>query len=445
MNRMTQRALWGAALVGVLVLGACGSDDDASSDSTAPAPTTTIASTTVAPTTSPGTAAPTTSGGPAIEPLYSDSEAKVGISDDSIKICVHGGFSTGKAVFSDKDASVYWQALNDAGGINGRKVDLILADDEYTPQGGIAAAEKCKSEKAFLILGTYGVDTMPAVAGWAEENEMIYLPGNPVESTLADAKFTFYFVPTTKEVGRSAGRFIGANHPENVGMVWRNSPNWQEFRDGANEELTKAGVKTVTDVSVKAGETDFSSVIQELRNKNVETAFLWLNNNEFSAFIKQASAQGYHARWVGLATNLATALGDDINGANGPSTVGVGTWGMPYNPGVHTGPTGAVTAEMEAAFAKYNPEKKTLEFDFNSWLMSAAVAKMLEDCGKDCDRNSFAAMLLGGYTQQQEGLCALDFGSDNPQKGAYEVTVSEAIKLADGKTGWEIAEACSGA
>ena len=48
-----------------------------------------------------------------------------------------------------------------------RKVNMTFTDDQYTPQGGVQAAQQCQQSNPFLMAAGVGFDTVPAVRQWA--------------------------------------------------------------------------------------------------------------------------------------------------------------------------------------------------------------------------------------------------------------------------------------
>jgi hypothetical protein len=102
--------------------------------------------------------------------LFTPSRDRIGITATQLNLCMHAALVLGPA-FNDsaKDFQVYWQWLNDHGGVFGRKVNMVFTDDAYTPSGGVQAAQQCYSNnpQPFLMMAGVGFDTVPAVRQWA--------------------------------------------------------------------------------------------------------------------------------------------------------------------------------------------------------------------------------------------------------------------------------------
>ncbi len=102
-----------------------------------------------------------------------------GVTDSTITIGVHAPV-TGAAAIPQQSfqraVGVYFDAINRAGGINGRKVEVLFKDDGFDPN---RARTECKrmaeQEKAFLLIGGAGADQIDACARYAAAAGVPYL------------------------------------------------------------------------------------------------------------------------------------------------------------------------------------------------------------------------------------------------------------------------------
>ncbi len=80
-----------------------------------------------------------------------------GVTDTTIKIGAYDAL-TGPIPLTGKQMAAGWQAavsaINEAGGINGRKIDLLIEDDGYEPSRSMAASRKLVDrDQVFLMTG----------------------------------------------------------------------------------------------------------------------------------------------------------------------------------------------------------------------------------------------------------------------------------------------------
>ena len=375
--------------------------------------------------------------------LFAPDQDRIGITDTSLSLCIHAPLIFGP-IFQDSasDFQVYWHWLNDHGGIYGRKVNMTFTDDQYTPQGGVQAAQQCQQSNPFLMAAGVGFDTVPAVRQWAEQNKLLYLASFATENGLYNLSYSFEIPPSVEHFGEVAGNYVGAKYPGKVGVVWRNSPNWQGGRDHFEAAVKAHGSKVVADIPVQENQGDYTSAILNLETAGAQTVLAWMNVVEFTQFEKQAAAQGYHPRWVTAAFNLVTdTLGHDIDGSSGPAAVGL--WVTPeFHLGDTTSPWSGEERAMEAVYAQYDSGHKVTDTDWQVWLAFKQLGQLLNDCGKDCTRNKLAGMFIGGYKAQLAPLCPVDFSRGKGKLGSFAMNVSEAINR-NGSVGWNQVATCA--
>ena len=381
--------------------------------------------------------------------LYNDQDKYVGITDDTIELCGHAALIFAEAFNTrPEDLNVYWEAVNRNGGIYGRSVEMDWNDDAYSPDQAVTAANQCASEDPFFLIGGIEFDQIPAVRNWAEENRMLYLhhiaigPDKPFN-------YSFSYQPTVEAVGRAFGEHIAANHGDrSVGIVWRQSENWEPGHKLGRATMDQYGVEILRDLPVSKSQSVYTQEILELQGAGVEVVWLWENALGAAQFIQQSYDQGYTPKFVVFP--FQTTL--DVLGENrslNPSIEGVSTWPS-YAPG---GYGGAWTeqgleeeiARFEAAYAKYRPDTEPNDILFQVWIGNKALHKLFEQCGPDCNRNRIAGLWLSGLKDSIQPNCTFDFGrkgSFGNHVGGYQFYAQETIKHSSGPV-WSTTRWCT--
>src|ERR1700677_2750444 len=97
-----------------------------------------------------------------------------GVTDTEIKIgqtMPYSGPASAYGVFGRAEAA-YFKSINDAGGINGRKLDLISLDDGYSPPKTVEQTRYLiEHERVAFIFGTLGTPTNAAVRSYLNDNK----------------------------------------------------------------------------------------------------------------------------------------------------------------------------------------------------------------------------------------------------------------------------------
>ena len=118
---------------------------------------------------------------------------RTGVSETEIKWGLHAPKTTDGAPLPLADAplkgvGIYLNAINAGGGVNGRKINEIFADDRYTVDGAKTASDSLINDnKVFFITGTLGIDQVAYIALKAKESGTPYLGGGGSEPLMKDS------------------------------------------------------------------------------------------------------------------------------------------------------------------------------------------------------------------------------------------------------------------
>ncbi|HZN13597.1 MAG TPA: ABC transporter substrate-binding protein [Acidimicrobiales bacterium] len=388
-------------------------------------------------------------GGARLASLYSGAADLQGITDDSITVCGHAPLSLG-ALLNTKaeDILVYWRYINDKGGINGRKINVSLEDDQYSASGGVPAAQRCAERNPFFIFGSVGSDVVPPVREWAEQNRQLYFYSFSPRAGTEKLKYSYTATISLEDlstvIGRLATTKFGAKKSK-VGVLWRNSSNVQPGRDAFKAEVARNGGKLVADLPVTQSQGNYSQEIIELQNRGAEVVVILDDALAQINIMKQGKSQNYNPQWLVFAFNVQTqTLGEDslhppLAGTNLAPAYQCHTFDGPY------ASYAADIREFEAAYAKFSPDTDLCglggDIAWDTWVGFKAAGAIIEACGRDCSRNKFAGLLDNGYNAKIGAACPVDFRGD-PHHGGLYADYFEAYRLPNGKPGWRNPERC---
>lgn len=211
--------------------------------------------------------------------------------------------------------------INAAGGILGKKIEMVDYDTATDPQTSRALVQKAIDAGAYAIMGTvYSGSTIvnmlvakqagvPQFTG--AEAPVITERGNPYifRTSSSAAKgvpgLTPYFQDTLKA--------------KRVAVAWVNSEFGKGGRDAFLTEMKKAGIQVVADIPSEQGQADFAADIAKIKRANVDAAFVYVNEEESARFLKEAKKQGLTVPLVGEVTltgqKVIELAGDAANGA----------------------------------------------------------------------------------------------------------------------------------
>lgn len=373
--------------------------------------------------------------------LFSGKNNTVGFTKDQITLCAHAAL-TYADVFDTKpqDLNVYWSWVNARGGIYGRKVVETFEDDAYKPDQAVQAAEKCKAKDPFILLGGIGFDQIPAVRSWVETNKALYIHHIAPEDF--KKQYSFSYLPSVDEVGALAGQYVRSHHKgRKIGVIWRQSENWEPGHKGFLLALKQAGITPVADVPVQNQQAVYTQQVQELKDKGAEVVFLWENALASTEIIKQAKGQQYSPIYLAFPFNLTTdTLGSD---ALNPPMEGIATW-LPYVNGKFDGSFKRYANELkifEEAQQTYGNAAKGNDILWMTWLANKQLHQLLLDCGPDCTRNKVASLLSSDVHKAVFPGCSIDFSDPANNIGSHAVNIFKTFNNA-GAAAWEEIDDC---
>ncbi|MEO6205741.1 MAG: ABC transporter substrate-binding protein [Mycobacteriales bacterium] len=367
-------------------------------------------------------------------------------------MCAHAALTYGAAFnTTDADFNVFWSAINDQGGIFGRKVTVTYENDNYDSAKAVEAATACKAKNIFMLLGGIGFDQIPAVRNWAETNHMLYLHHTATENGSKGLKYSFTELPSVERMGEGFSQlYLSKFAGKKVGIIERDSANWKPGADMFKAGLEARGMKAkiVADNKVADKKHNYTQDILDMKNAGAEVVFLWENALNSTEFITQAKRQNYSPHYLMFPFNLtAQTLGQD---AMTPQLDGVAMYPA-YSNGDYTGPFARYADDVklfEAQYAKYRPNADLKGFGgdllFLNWTAQKALYAQLLDCGKDCTRNRFVDTLQSYNKVPSSSACRIDFMKGDGHHGAEQLNFMQTYAAPGGKINWRNTQACVG-
>src|SRR5919108_2855946 len=136
-------------------------------------------------------------------------QAEPGVGRDTIKLGSYLPLQSGLAAGATQmkeGTDAYFRSVNDAGGVNGRKIEWIVENDSYNPQQTAAVVKKLVDrDEVFAIVSTLGTVTNLAVLPFlAQRGVPIINPaGGHLDLNKPKDKNVFGILPLSSEIGEA--------------------------------------------------------------------------------------------------------------------------------------------------------------------------------------------------------------------------------------------------
>ena len=167
-----------------------------------------------------------------------------GASDTEIKIGQTVPFSGPASAYAGigKTQAAYFKMINEQGGINGRKLNLIQYDDAYSPPKAVEQVRKLvEGDEVLFTFQIIGTPSNAAVQKYLNAKKVPQLLAATGASKFTDPKnfpWTMGFNPNYQSEGRIYGQYILKNHPTaRIGILYQNDDLGRDYVTGLKEAL----------------------------------------------------------------------------------------------------------------------------------------------------------------------------------------------------------------
>ncbi len=247
------------------------------------------------------------------------------VSTEPIKIGFIGPLTGDAASYGtdEKNAtSLAVDEINQAGGVNGRKLEVIYEDGKCTGQDAATAAQKLINiDKVKIILGGICSGETLAIAPIAQQDKVITISAFSSSPNLTNAgSYIFRIAPSDLEVAKSYVKVIVSETGyKKVAILSENTDYAMAARTVFNDETKNLGGTIVADETFKQGERDFRANITKIKSSGADAIFINAQSGVSSGLaIKQLKELGVKIPIFGNYTlndeNAKTVAGQALNG-----------------------------------------------------------------------------------------------------------------------------------
>ena len=215
------------------------------------------------------------------------------------------------------------EEINAAGGINGRKLKMILEDNGYDPKKAVLASQKMvEKDKVFAMIG--GMGSAPTLAA----QDILFDAGVLQLFPLTAAEFTFKFDPAKPQERLKFNNLLP--YVESTRAAFKYMMEWKGFKkpcvmhqddeygknvlDGFTQQLEAMKVQPASVTSYKRGASDFSAQIAKMKSDGCDIVVLGTIIRETIGAMSEAKKLGWDVTFLGATpTNVleVPALGKE--------------------------------------------------------------------------------------------------------------------------------------
>jgi branched-chain amino acid transport system substrate-binding protein len=197
----------------------------------------------------------------------------------NIKIGFHApltGFAAADGKSAQNGAELAVEQINAKGGINGRKLELVIYDDQARPDQAVPLANKYIGEGLKVVIsGSYSGPTR-AAAGVFQGAKIPYISAYAIHPDITRAgNFVFRTSFMGEVQGRAAPKLIGdILKKKKVTLLTLNNDFGQALAAGFKEVAGKFGVQIASEYTYAMGDRQFGSIVASVKKDEPEVLYV---------------------------------------------------------------------------------------------------------------------------------------------------------------------------
>ena len=206
--------------------------------------------------------------------------------------------------------------INEQGGINGRKLKIIVEDSAYDPKKAVLAAQKLvNQDKIFMMVGHIGTaQNLAAMPVQFDKNVINFFPITAAREMYEPFhKLKYSFAATYFDQMRNATpKMVKEKNIKKVCTMYQDDEFGLEVMRGGEAGLKAMGMEFTEKTSYKRGATDFSSQVAKMKAGGCEMVVLGTIIRETIGAIGESRKTGFNPLFLGSSaayTDLIHKLG----------------------------------------------------------------------------------------------------------------------------------------
>jgi branched-chain amino acid transport system substrate-binding protein len=223
------------------------------------------------------------------------------------------------------------EQTNAAGGINGKKVELVIEDDKGDPKEAALVADRLVSQKVMAVIGGYNSGATEPASTIYNGAGILHITPSATATRLTTKGYNNFFRVCFLDdrQGLFAANFMVKDMGyKNIAVLHDNSTYAQGLAEATKQYLGELGVTPVFYDAINPKDTDFSPTLTKLKAANPDAVYYTGYYAQGGLLLKQAAALGLKTQWLGGNAMNNTEL-IDIAGIDNAKGVIVTTEPMP--------------------------------------------------------------------------------------------------------------------
>jgi branched-chain amino acid transport system substrate-binding protein len=195
-----------------------------------------------------------------------DTEIKIG------NIMPYSGPASAYGVIG-KTEEAYFKMINDQGGINGRKINFITYDDNYSPPKAVEQARKLvESDEVLLVFNPLGTPSNSAIQKYLNAKKVPQLfvaTGATKWNEPKEFPWTMGWQPSYQSEGQIYAKFLLKEKPDaKIAVLYQNDDFGKDYLKGIKDGLGAKASMITAEESYEVSEPTVESHVVKMKSAN---------------------------------------------------------------------------------------------------------------------------------------------------------------------------------
>lgn len=262
-------------------------------------------------------------GTPSASPGKTSEASPTGPSGPPIKIGVVHALSGAAAAFGTVEVQALELAIkeaNEAGGVAGRMIELVIRDDQSSPDVGVGLLQQLiDDEDVLAIVGGSFSPTQGAYSPIADEEGIVLVsPTATLTSGNYPFEYTYHLIPGIPPGAEALAKRIEDLGATRVGLLTLERDYGQLGSRLMNDLAADYGYEIVEEQAGADDDTDFSAQLTAIRSADPDALIVWMANPAGATALRNAADLGLDVPILSPVSMANRALievaGDAANG-----------------------------------------------------------------------------------------------------------------------------------
>lgn len=322
-------------------------------------------------------------------PALAEKKYDPGASDSEIKIGQTNPLSGPASAFGNigKAEAAYIRMINEQGGVNGRKINLIQYDDAYSPPKTVEQVRRLvEDDEVLTTFQIIGTPPNSAVQKYLNTKGVPQLLAGSGASRFTDPKnfpWTISANPNYQSEAHIYAKYILENYPNaKIGILYQNDDLGKDYVKGLKDGLGPKAGMIVKEVSYELSDPTIDSQIVTLKASGADL-FYDMSTPKFAA---QAIRKSFEIGWrpMTFLSNVAVWISTVMEPAGVEAGTGILSTAYVKDPDDPAWKDDPGVKAWRDFMTKYVPEADQHDTNYvNAYNSAMALEAVLKACGDD--------------------------------------------------------------